>query len=185
MTNEFENIDDEVPEQSFSEIPQNDVIFKGDAGTVYDWTQAPEGIKAPPRVDMDGKIVTLNKADIILPNINKPWVKTKAGDKECKYCTFVLHYDYEGQQEFYSGVRVFNQEGKYSHPAITKDRKTQASRLLGIYADYKGKDIMEVTLKEFMSFLNSKPKVEIKSENVVNPETNETIKKNFVSKFTN
>ena len=28
--------------------------------------------------------------------MDRPWEKTKAGDKKFKYCTFKLHYDFEG-----------------------------------------------------------------------------------------
>lgn len=185
--NEFEKLDsEEVPEQEFSDVPdkQGNIIDAGSAGVKYDWTQAPEGVKAPPRADLDGKVVTIKKADIILPPLDKKWELTKSGDKEYKYCTFVLYFDTDGQQEFYSGVRVFKrEENKYSHPTVTRDRKNQASKLLGLYADFKGRDINEVSLREFMGFLNSKPKAEIKSESVTNPATDETIKKNFVGKF--
>jgi len=158
--NEFEELETEegVPEQEFSKVPgteQGDLIASGSAGTVYDWSKAPEGGKAPPRVDLDGKTVTLNKAEIVLPPADRPWEKTKAGDKEYKYCSFVFHYDAEGQMEYYSGVRVFKREGnKYSHPTITRDRVNQSSRLLGLYADFKNKDINEVGLREFLGFLN-------------------------------
>lgn len=187
-TNEFDNLDiDEVaPESEFSEIPtdQNDLIGAGVAGVKYDWSKAPEGVKAPPRIDMNGKELVLKGADLILPPKMTLWDKTKAGDKEFKYVTFVLLYDFEGQQEYYSGVRVFKKEDdKYSHPTITRDRNNQASRLLGIYADYKGKDINEVSLREFLAFLNSKPHVLIKSETVINPINKEEISKNFVGKF--
>jgi len=185
-TNEFENleVDDSAPEQEFSPTPgQDDMIASGSAGTVYDWSKAPEGTKAPPRIDLNGKEVIIKKADIVLPPKDKAWEKTKAGDKEFKYCTFVLTYDVDGQQEFYSGVRVFNRDGKYSHPTITRDRKNQASKLLGLYADFKKKDINEVNLREFMGFLNSQPKIKIKSEEVTNPQTEEKVKKNFVGSF--
>jgi len=186
-TNEFDNLDinEDVPQAETSEVPggQDEMISSGSSGTVYDWNSAPEGVKAPPREDLDGKEVTINKADIILPSMSRPWEKTKAGDKEFKYCTFSLYYDVNGQQEFYSGVRVFNRDGKYSHPTLTRDRKNQASKLLGLYADYKKKDINEVSLKEFMAFLNSKPKVVIKAESTENPENGNIVKKNFVGNF--
>lgn len=187
--NEFEDLatdDDVAPEQEFSDAPdsQDDLISSGSAGTVYDYTNAPEGVKAPPREDLNGQTFTLNKAEIILPPKDREWQLTKGGDKEFKYCTFVMHYNKDGQQEYYSGVRVFKREGdKYSHPTLTRDRKNQASALLGKYADYKKKDINEVSLKEFMSFLNSKPKVKIQTKEVTNPTTNETIKKNFIGEF--
>jgi len=186
-SNEFDdlNIEEDAPMPELSEVPgeQNEMISSGAAGTTYDWNTAPEGVRAPPREDLDGKTLTLLKADIVLPPMNRPWSKTRAGDKEFKYCSFTLFYDYNGQQEFYSGVRVFNRDGKYSHPTLTRDRKNQASKLLGIYADYKKKDINEVSLKEFMAFLNSKPKVVIKGESAENPESGDVIKKNMVGNF--
>lgn len=186
--NEFEELtsEDSVPEQEFSQVPggQQDIIASGSAGTKYDWSKAPEGTKAPPRINLDGKEAIIKKADIILPAMDKEWSKTKAGDKDFKYCTFVLLYDLDGQQEFYSGVRVFKRDGdKYSHPTLTRDRKNQSSHLLGLYADFKGKDINEVSLREFMGFLNSQPKVKIGASDVKNPITGDIIKKNFVGEF--
>jgi len=186
--NEFEEleVEDTAPEQEFSDVPQDQdsLIASGSAGTTYDWSKAPEGVKAPPRINLDGKVVTIKKADIILPPLDRVWDKTKAGDKDFKYCTFVLYYNEEAQQEFYSGVRVFKREGdKYSHPTITRDRNNQASRLLGLYADFKEKDINEVSLREFMGFLNSQPKAKIKVETVINPTTKEEVHKNVVDEF--
>ena len=43
-----------------------------------------------------------------------------------------MYYDKEGQQEYLSGVRVFQRDGeKYSIPTMTRDRNNQASKLLG------------------------------------------------------
>ena len=192
--NEFEDLDseEEVPTNDFDDVPQesgDSMLAAGQSGEVYDWHKAPEGVKAPPRQDLDGQVVVINKAEIILPAKDKLWDKTKAKDKEFKYCTFVLHYEKDGQQEFYSGVRVFKREengvAKYSHPTITRDRNNQASTLLGIYADFKEKDINEVSLKEFLAFLNSKPKAKIKVKTVKNPQTEEEIQKNMVGEFVN
>lgn len=185
--NEFEDLEEEVP-KDFSELPDNNnqdsMIDRGTPGVIYDWSKAPEGVKAPPRIDLGGKSVKIKKADIILPPKNREWEKTKSGDKEFKYCTFILYYDIDGQQEFYSGVRVFKRdEDKYSHPTITRDRKNQASELLGLYADFKGLDINEVSLRSFMGGLNSQPTVMIKSVEVKNPTTGETVKKNLVGEF--
>ena len=184
-TNEFENLDEEVPKE-FSDMPnkQKSLIDSGTPGTVYDWNTAPEGVKAPPRADLNGKEVVVKKTDIILPPMNREWEKTKAGDKEYKYCSFILYYDTDGQQEFYSGVRVFKRDGgMYSHPTITRDRNNQASKLLGLYADFKQKDINEVSLREFMGFLNSQPKVLIATEEVTNPVSKDKVNKNMVAKF--
>lgn len=194
MANEFDNLEEDFPQEinnvDITPKKADSMVSAGSAGTVYDYNTAPEGIKAPPRIDLNGKTVIIKKADIVLPPMDKPWVKTRGGDKEYKYCTFVLHYDFEGQQEFLSGVRTFKREekdpngyNKYSHPTLTRDRKNQSSKLLGLYADFKKKDINEVSLKEFMMFLNSKPKVVLESVTVENPTTGEKIKKNFVQKF--
>jgi len=192
--NEFEELDvDEIaPKAEISEMGPNtgsSMIASGSAGIVYDWTHAPEGVKAPPRVDLNGKVVMIKKADIILPPSDRPWEKTKAGDKEFKYATFTIFYDAEGQQENYSGMRVFKREEngqyKYSHPTITRDRKNQASRLLGAYADFKKKDINEVSLREFLGFLNSQPKVKIMKMAVANPETGAIVEKNLIQEFVN
>ncbi len=190
--NEFDNLDvgeEDTPTQDFSDVPQqqgqqNDMISTGDSGTTYDWTQAPDGVKAPPRQDLNGQIIKIKKADIILPAMSTPWDMNRAKTKDLKYCKFVLYYDKEGQQEFYSGVRVFKRDdGKYSPPTITKDRNNQASKLLGLYCDFKGKDINEVSLREFMGFLNSTPNAEILGTEVKNPTNEDIIKKNLVGKF--
>lgn len=184
--NEFEELEtDDAPEQEFSEVPPStDVISSGSAGIVYDWNTAPETAKAPPRVDMNGKVVTIKKADIILPPISKAWDKTRDRTKDVKACQLVLFYDFQNQQEQYSGVRVFKRDdGKYSHPSITKDGNNQASKLLQSYAKFKHKDVSEIALKEFMAFLNSQPKAQIKVEEVRNPVTKEMLKKNIVECF--
>jgi len=192
--NEFEDIEDTVPENSFStgttndtDSIDNDMVDSKAGGTAYNWKQAPTGTKAPPRQDMNGKIVVIEKAEIMLPPQDKPWEPTKKGDKFCKPCSFTLHYSEGGQVEFYSGIRVFKRDvdgkDKYSHPTITRDRVNQASQLLGLYADFKGKSINEVSMFEFMNFLNSKPKVQIKTQDIRNPMTNAIIKKNLVEKF--
>jgi hypothetical protein len=95
-----------------------------------------------------------------------------------------LTYSVGGQVEYYSGVRVFKAiDGKYSHPSITRDRKNLASTLLGTYADYRKRDINEVSLKEFLSFLNTKPKAFLKMKETTNPQTNQIVKKNIVDRF--
>jgi hypothetical protein len=199
--NEFEDLDVEEMDlntttsdepQDFSNKPtNNDMIASGNAGTVFDWSNAPDTAKAPPRIDLNGKVVIVKKADIILPPADTVWKKTKAGDKDIKTCQFVLYYDIGGQQEYYSGVKVFRRDEKtatgtvtkYSMPTITKDGANQASALMQKYAEYKKKDINEVSMKEFMAFLNSQPKAKIAAEKFKNPETNEFMSKNIIGTF--
>lgn len=192
--NEFEDLDstEEVPALEFDEVPQTEeesMLASGEAGEIYDWNKAPDVVKAPPREDLDGKTITILKAELTLPTKDSPWKKTRKGDKEFKPCKFVLFYDINNQQEFYSGVRVFKRivDGKemYSHPSIPKDRKNQASNLLGTYSDFKKIDINLATMKEFLAFLNSKPKGEIKGKVFKNPETEEEVTKNIVVGFEN
>ena len=186
--NEFEDLGEDFPEQTVANVPgeSNDMIAGSTAGVEYDWTNAPDTVRAPERVDLDGKTVTITKADIVLPSKSAPWDKTRDKSKELKFCIFKLHYDLEAQQEFYAGVRVFrnNPENElYSHPTITRDGLSQASALLMAYATFKKKDIKEISLREFMGFLNSKPRAIIKSKEFKNPTTGTTVNKNMVAKF--
>lgn len=194
--NEFEELEEDfVPKQINSDdvVPVtqdgNKHVAAGSAGMVYDWTQAPTGTRQAPRKDLSGQIVTITKAEIILPPLEQKWDLTKDKTKETKFCTFCLHYDKEGQSEYYSGLRVFKRivDGKeyYSHPTATRDRKNQASALLGAYADFKKKDINECSLHEFLAFLNSKPKAKIVVVTTTNPTTEKTVDKNLVCEFVN
>ena len=189
--NEFEGLDDEAaPTQAFSEgtVKGTDgVMASSNRGILYDYNMAPDAIKAPPRIDLNGKIVTIKKADIELPPMDTPWEWTKDRSKEFKFVRFTIFFDIAGQQESYSGMRTFkrieNNVAKYSHPTVPKDRNSQSSNLMGLYADYRKKDINEVTMKEFLSFLNSSPKALIKTQKVLNPKTKEEINKNLIEKF--
>lgn len=194
MTNEFENIEDDFPKQEVNSVPgqdegTDDLIAERTGGTVYDFNKAPEFVKAPPRKDMNGMTVTIKKAEIILPDKATPWELTRTSKKPVKYCPFKVTFDCEGQVEFYSGVRVFKvidektKNEMYSHPSITRDRVSQVSDLLGKYADYKKKDINEISMKEFGSFLNSQPKVKIIGKEFKNHKTNTMMKKNIIEKF--
>jgi hypothetical protein len=190
-----ENIEQELEKELESvgvENPNNEkepesMVASGPKGEEYNWNEAPDGIKAPDRVAMNGMEVVIKEAKIILPPKEYDWELTKTSKKEFKACKFTLYYDYEGQQENYSGVRVFAREKDgekyYSHPTIYKEGTSQAAVLLKNYAKYKEKSVDEISLKEFLSFLNSKPKVLIKTEKVKNPETGEEVPKNFVEKF--
>ena len=188
--NEFENLseDEFTPKAANSALPtgDEDMIASGNAGTEYDITKAPDSIKAPPRIPMDGMETIIKDMKLILPGADKPWTTSRSGTTKYKMCTFKLFYD-NGQCEFNSGVRVFprvvNGVEKYSDPSITKDRGNQASSLLGLYADFKSKDINEISLREFLSYLMTQPKVVIKGTEVENPTTHQKITKNLVGKF--
>ncbi len=185
--NEFSKIGvEEAPAQEFSGTPNEEgsMLDDSEGGEVYDYKNAPDDTRAPPRIDMDGKELVIVKAEIKLPAASREWTTSKTGKSEYKYCSFKVYYDFEGQQETVAGIRVFKREGdKYSHPSIMRDRVNQSSRLLGLYADFKRKDINEVPLSELMAYLNTNPRVKIKGEMVTNPVTKEELKKNLVGEF--
>ena len=188
MTNEFE--DKEKVEESVEEVHQEkpSLIVAGNKGEIYNYHDAPDGIKPPERIDLNERELTINEAKIILPPADIKWELTKTSKKPFKACKFTLYYDVDGQQENYSGVRVFKVEKDdgsegYGHPTIYKEGTSQARDLMKAYADFKEKDIEEVSLKEFMCFLNSKPKVLIATKSYTNPEDNSKILKNIAAKF--
>lgn len=203
MTNEFEDMydsDDFVDTESEAGESKNegingadngnggeDLIAGGNQGMAYDYTKAPDTAKGPDREDLDGKTVTIEKAEIILPPPEKDWVWSKKKTVEFKPCLFIVHYE-DGQKEFYSGVKVFKRKDdngveKYSHPQIQNNADSQASNLKSVYAKYKDAAPEEISLKQFMSFLNSKPKAVIKGKEFRNPETDELTKKNIINEF--
>jgi len=187
--NEFEELldDEEVPESGYPDEEES-LINNKPAGQKYDYNSAPEGTKAPPRVDMDGKEIIILDAEIYLPPESKEWTVPKKEGSKARYkaCSFQLNYDFENQREYYSGVKVFKSEDdKYSHPTISRGgvRLSQATKLMMAYAKFKEVPIEKVSMKEFMSFLNSKPKAKIKAEEVENPQTGEKVMKNFIGEF--
>lgn len=194
--NDFDNSDDAVGEtesnsekqESGEQESADDMIADGNQGLEYDYTKAPDTTKAPERENLDGKTVTIKKAELILPSPEKEWQWTKKKTAEYKPCMFILHYE-NGQREYYSGVKVFKRKdsntGKelYSHPQIQNNAENQASKLKSTYAEYKGVRAEEISLKQFLSFLNSKPKALIEGVEFENPETGEKTTKNIVKKF--
>jgi len=162
-------------------------IAPSQAGTVYNWENAPSTTKAPERKDLNGKVVTVMKADLILPPDHTPWNKTKDGKKEYKPVKFELTYSENGQRETYSGFRSFKQvvDGKemLGVPTVFLGGTSQASLLFKRIAEFKGININELSLKQAMAIFNSMPKAEIKTMDVTNPQTNEVIHKNLIFKF--
>lgn len=186
--NEF----DEVPENDFVEqnndVPTSNEESYGGGQKVYDWHNAPAYVKAPPRQNLDGKTVTILKADIFEPSESQPWLLTKDGKKKFKNARLILFYDIDGQQESISGMKMFEAKDNkgniiLSHPAVLRDGDNQVSSMFKAYAKFKNKNVNEVSLKEFMFFLNSKPKTIIQTIQVKNPATNEMIQKNLIKEF--
>jgi len=137
------------------------------------------------KVEMDGKKVGIEKVELKLPGDNEPWIFTKSKKLRFKQCTLRVYFDHEGQQEVYSGIKVIERlSGKYSHPSIYKDGRSQVTEMFKKYADFVNKHPNGLTLKDFLLFLNSKSfKCLIETKDVENPEKKENTRKNFVKEF--
>ena len=148
---------------------------------VFDWKNAPDFVKAPPRVNLGGKTVTIAGADILLPNERIPWERTRRGDKEMKKAPLVIKYDVDGQVEYLSGMRFFkNSDGTTGNvPGFDRNGTSQVANLFRLYAVSKKKNVESVTLKEFMEWLNSRPKVVVDSREFTNIATGEKVHKNI------
>ena len=188
--NEFTDLgteESEVPSEARNSTTIDDgedLIDSRSGGIEYDFSKASDRIAAPPRINLDGKVVVIKDAKILLPEISIPWAKTRDGKWDVKPCNLKLFYDFESQVEFYSGVKVFKKDnGKYSDPAISNTGDNQASALKVEYAKFKEKNINEVSQLEFLSFLKSYPKARLKAVDFTNPKTKTVVKKNMVEEF--
>lgn len=145
------------------------------------------------RVNLDDKTVTIKKAVIKLPHASSKWTEGKTNkDVHYKNYQFTVYYDTENNdRENYSGMRGFrNDDGSLGLPSIyTSKLTTQASKLFNKYKEFIietkkiTSDEFDETygLKQFMAFLNSKPKATIRVVDVTYDE--KTYKKNMVHKF--
>lgn len=182
------NLDDlesvEQNEENTSDGKENLVYENKDLE--YDFSKAPTSTsKKIERENLDGQIVTISDAKIILPSPEREWELSKNKQTRYKSCQFKVYYDDEGQFEYYSGVRVFpvkNIKGEqYSQPSIYNKAKTQAANLKKTYAEHVGKEVENVSMYEFLNFLKSKPKAKI-----VNKEfeyDDKVANKNIIEKF--
>jgi hypothetical protein len=148
--------------------PAQEDIVAGSAGLEFDISKASRTTKGPERENLDGKEVVITDVKVILPKPESEWQLSKNGKVKYKTCQFILFYDNDGQREYYSGMKVFEREEngvkKYSEPVIQNNGKNQASMLKTVYAKYKEKKPEEISMYEFLSFLQSKPKALIESQ---------------------
>lgn len=184
--NEFEELNNtETETTTEQEIQDTESLVSNQEGQEFDFTNMPDNVKAPERIDLNGKEITITDVKLILPLKSEQWTIPKNKSPNVyKPCKLKVFYSEGGQQEYYSGSKVFkNDDGTYTLPTIHTDRNSQASELLGKYADFKKKDIKEISLKEFLGFLASKPKAMIEAQEFNNPNTNQPVKKNMIGKF--
>jgi hypothetical protein len=137
------------------------------------------------KIELDGKEVGIERVDLELPAENEPWTFTKRKKLRFKPCTLRLYFDFEGQQEVYSGIKVIERlSGKYSHPSIYKDGQSQVAEMFKKYANFVNKHPDGLTLKDFLIFLDSKNfKCLMETKDVENSEKKENVRKNFIKEF--
>ena len=65
---------------------------ESNAGTVYDYSQAPDSVSMPDRLEIDGQVVSVEKAEIIVPPVEWEWEKSKNDPtKLYKACPFKVY----------------------------------------------------------------------------------------------
>lgn len=188
--NEFDKLEQSEAMSQPEEVPEevqasNEPKLQNSQGQEYDYNNAPDVARAPPRVLMTGMIVKIEEAKLLLPT-ERDKVQTAMTNKDVKYkrCRFIVKYSWEGQMEYYSGVSCFiNKDGTLTHPNINPQGETQATQLLRKVAEYLNVTVHEVSLKQFMSFLNSGPVCEMGMLEAKNPTDNSIVNKNFPFRF--
>jgi hypothetical protein len=114
----------------------------------------------------------VDKLQVFMPNISEDEPKlSKSGDT--KYWTVSILITYSSKnadgiqnREYISGAKVFQQrDGTASEPTFWYDRcKTQAGYLWRKVADAKGIEPDRLSPREFIAYLNNKPKVKLESK---------------------
>ncbi len=162
-------------------------------GHMYDFSNESDTIvkeKGPERVPMEGQIVTLSKIELYIPGGD--WITHKPNAKgicnKSKKVSLSVFYNEEGQKEFYSGLKIFqNADPKKERPTFNPNVESQVRNLFQAYARFTKTSLTERNLKSFWDFLKSKPKavLEVREFSFYNNETKQTItsKKNMVKEF--
>lgn len=185
----FENLEDDF---NVDELDSAVEETKNDSTNTFDWNDLPDkpdGVTYV-RENLGSKTVVIKKAEIITPDEDVDWTKGRT-NKYVEYKNYLFRIEYEtpnNDREFLSGMRGFKRKnGKIGMPNIQHNGDSQASRVYQAYAKYKGVAIDEmpekIGLREFMAFLNSKPKVKITAEEVEHFETGEKFYKNMPLEF--
>lgn len=124
------------------------------------------------RPNLDKTQDVVEKFQVFMPNIEED-EPSLSQDKKTQYwpVTMILTYASKNQdgvnnREYISGTKVFEQRnGGPSEPSIWYDgSRTQAAYIWEKVAESKGVKPEELSPREFVAFLNNKPKVEIVSK---------------------
>lgn len=146
------------------------------------------------RPDLDNKEDVIEKLQVFMPNINEEEPKVSQ-DQKTKYwpVTVLLTYSSKNEdgvnnREYLSGSKVFQQrDGSASDVQFWYNgAANQVAQLWEKVADAKEISADELSPREFVAFLNNKPKVQISATQFKNfGSTNgpAMISKNMVGKF--
>jgi hypothetical protein len=138
------------------------------------------------RVDLNGQTVVIKSAQLFNADPeNDEAEKSMNGNTEYYRNTFIIHYDTPNEDgEYYSGVRQFKQrDGSVSeHNFWYSGSNSQAAALWEAVAKFKNKKAEELSAREFLAFLNTKPKAKIAGQKFQFPGQPE-VTKNIVTEF--
>ena len=146
------------------------------------------------RPNLNGTEDVIEKFQIFMPNIAEDKPQTSQnGSTDYWKASMVITYaskneDGMNNREYISGAKVFKQkDGQASAPSIYyAESGTQGAALWVKVAEAKGIEANELSPREFMAFLNNKPKVLIESvefDNFVDGRKQGKMSKNMPSKF--
>lgn len=128
------------------------------------------------RPDLNGKEDVVDKFQVFMPNINEEEPKLSQ-DQKTKYwpVTILITYASENEdgmqnREYLSGAKVFQQQnGSPSDISFFYEgADNQVSNLWEKVAEAKGVGSLELSPREFIAFLNNRPKIKIEGKKFKN-----------------
>ena len=183
---EFDSLEeDEEVQQS---APAEELPFSSPRRTNWDEEKNKElsssGKKFPKWENMNGKVLRIVDAEIE-PVPKNPKIITSVNNADTKYIVRRFWIEFEnGQGQYYSGAKVFINDGEYSAVNIQRGGETQASEILMRYAEFVGLAPEQVVVSDMMRDLQSGTLLATLSHGKAkNPVTKEMVDKNFISKF--
>ena len=142
------------------------------------------------RENLDKKQMTIEKAQLFNANPVNDKIITAMNDKSKQYykASLIVTYseknkDDVNHREYYSGcIQFLQKDGSLSeHSFWYEGAGNQVAQLWEDVAEFKKKDPKDLSPREFMGFLNGKPKIEL--ENVEIKFNGKKFNKNLVGKF--
>lgn len=137
------------------------------------------------RVDLDGQVVVLKNVRLLGASKNDPIEVGLSKKSRYKKCGFTVYYDTPNDdREILNGVIQFlRDDGTLSEPTIYIGGKNQSAILFKKVASKLNKKPEELSMKEFIQFLKTKPKVKLVGTDF---EWQEKItRKNIIGEFVN